>query len=119
MSIRYRVAPVFTLKRIVSPRFTLMSVANPWMLGSPSPLMSHLVDGLPGLQFSATISLAGAAHGEATRGALRCSIPESPAGRRTTRVRKARPIGKPRRDRPDMATPPVTNDVMGNARRYT
>src|SRR5436190_4896803 len=36
-----------------------MSVAKPWMEESPAPTMSHSLAGLPGLQFSATISLPG------------------------------------------------------------
>src|SRR3989442_6780618 len=64
-----------------------MSVANPWMLGSPQLLMSHSVAGLPGLQFSVTILFAGAAHGDfaagcavvgaATRCAGRASIDDT------------------------------------------
>ena len=38
---------VFTLNWMVPPRVTLMSVANPWMLASPDPEMSHSLDGLP------------------------------------------------------------------------
>src|ERR1700719_2989125 len=34
-----------------------MSEAKPWMVGSPAPLTSHSVDGLPGLEFSQTIAL--------------------------------------------------------------
>src|SRR5215475_10570516 len=33
-----------------------MSVANPWMFGSPAPLTSHWLAGLPGMAFSAAIS---------------------------------------------------------------
>ena len=40
-----------------------MSVAKPWMLESPAPEMSHSLAGFPVRQFSATIGLAGAAHG--------------------------------------------------------
>ncbi len=53
---------VSTLNPTVSPRLTLMSVAKPWMLESPAPVMSHSLAGLPGRQFSATIAFAGAAH---------------------------------------------------------
>src|SRR4029453_11675730 len=63
MSMRYALASVLTLNVAVSPLLTLMSVANPWMLGSPMLLTSHSSGGLPGLQFSATISLAGETHG--------------------------------------------------------
>src|SRR4051812_27504747 len=60
---RYFGECVLILKCTVSPTFTLISVANPWMSGSPELWMSHSVDGFPGLQFSATILLAGDAHG--------------------------------------------------------
>ena len=60
------------LNEIVSPRLTLMSVAKPWIVRSPDPLMSHSVDGFPGLQFSATTRFAGRAHsGAASAG--RCA----------------------------------------------
>src|SRR5438046_1137526 len=55
MSRRYAVEGVTTLKWTVWPLFTLMSVANPWMLGSPAPLTSHSLAGLPGLEFSHAI----------------------------------------------------------------
>jgi hypothetical protein len=54
---------VFTLKEIVLPRFTLMSVAKPWIVASPAPLMSHSEDGLPARQFSATIAFGGEVQG--------------------------------------------------------
>ena len=47
---------VLILKWTVSPWSTLMSVANPWMLGSPPPLTSHSLCGLPGFEFSQTIA---------------------------------------------------------------
>ena len=50
---------MLTLNETVSPRFTLMSVAKPWRLASPAPLMSHSPGGLPGRQFSASMALAG------------------------------------------------------------
>ena len=49
-------ASVSTLKLIDSPRPTLMSVAKPWMLGSPAPATSHSLAGFPGSAFSATIA---------------------------------------------------------------
>jgi hypothetical protein len=71
---RYLGESLAILKAIDSPMLTLMSVANPWMRGSPDPLMSHSVDGFPGLQFSATTLLAGFAHAAAPCGA-RCAVP--------------------------------------------
>jgi len=54
----YVAAVVSILKSMLCPRLTLMSVANPWMLGSPAPSTSHSLAGLPGRQFSATTGLA-------------------------------------------------------------
>jgi hypothetical protein len=51
---------VSTLNLTVSPRFTLISVANPWMLASPDPTMSHSPDGFPGFEFSHAMALAAA-----------------------------------------------------------
>jgi hypothetical protein len=45
---------------MISPRFTLMSVANPWMLLLPAPEMSHWLAGFPGFEFSHTMALAAA-----------------------------------------------------------
>ena len=59
MSMRYRAASVLILKSMRAPWSTLMSVANPWMLGSPSPWTCHSLGWLPKRQFSDTISLAG------------------------------------------------------------
>src|SRR5438034_3741683 len=57
MSRRYDVAFVLTLNVMVPPWFTLMSVANPWMVGSPAPLTSHSLGGLPASAFSHTTAL--------------------------------------------------------------
>src|SRR3954470_7437994 len=64
MSSRHARAGVLTLNRIVLPRFTLMSVAKPWIVVSPLSKVgiSQVVDGVPGRQFSFSMSLAGAAH---------------------------------------------------------
>jgi hypothetical protein len=51
---------VLTLNRTVSPRFTLMFVANPWMLAEPAPATSQLPDGFPGFEFSHAMALAAA-----------------------------------------------------------
>src|SRR5215471_5216799 len=54
------------LKVIVWPALTLMSVANPWMEESPEPLMSQVLDGVPGLVFSQATGLTiGGPHGPA------------------------------------------------------
>src|SRR6476660_8083653 len=52
MSSRYAEASVSILNETVSPRSTLMFVANPWMLGSPIPVIAHSASGFPGLAFS-------------------------------------------------------------------
>src|SRR6185436_13216914 len=57
MSRRYAEALVAILKRTVPPRLTLMSVAKPWIDGSPAPLMSHSLAGFPGFEFSQAMAL--------------------------------------------------------------
>ncbi|WBB95758.1 MULTISPECIES: hypothetical protein [unclassified Solwaraspora] len=52
-----------TLKPICSPAFTLIEVAKPWIVGSPTPEMSHTELGVPDLLFSQAITLIGGAHG--------------------------------------------------------
>src|SRR5262249_31015046 len=52
---RYDEAVVDTLKCTVSPRFALMSVANPWIVESPEPDTSHSDFGLPVSRFSHTM----------------------------------------------------------------
>jgi hypothetical protein len=47
---------VVTLKRTVAPALTLMSVAKPWSVASPLPVMSHSLDGFPVRLFSQTIA---------------------------------------------------------------
>src|ERR671936_693982 len=65
------------LKWTVSPRLTLMSVAKPWMLASPAPLISHTLGGATPtvLQFSATMAFAGARQGSAGADAPRAARP--------------------------------------------
>src|SRR6478672_3224429 len=60
MSRRHAEATLFTLKVTVPPRFTLMSVAKPWIPLSPEPEISQVPGGVPGRQFSASVALAGA-----------------------------------------------------------
>src|SRR5258708_440886 len=62
ISIVYAFASVLILNNIVWPTLTLISVANPWIVGSPElpGEMSHWLEGLPGRQFSASIGFAGA-----------------------------------------------------------
>src|SRR3982751_3055336 len=63
----YAPALVDTLKWAVSPLLYEMSDANPWMLGSPDPEMSHWELGLPGFVFSqATAFVIGTSHGAAS-----------------------------------------------------
>src|ERR1700752_1557183 len=79
MSRRYDDASVSTLKPTVWPWSTLMSVAKPWMLADPAPVMPHSLSGLPGRVFSHATGLTiGTSHGAATAGALVVTTP-SPA----------------------------------------
>ncbi len=60
---------VFTLNPMVEPRFTLMSVAKPWMDALPEPVMFHSVLGFPVLVFSQATSVStGASHAAAAAG---------------------------------------------------
>jgi len=52
----YAAAGVLILKLTVVPTLTLMSVAKPWMLGSPAPETSHTLGSVPGSWFSHTIA---------------------------------------------------------------
>ena len=56
-----RSTAVSILKSTVWPWSTLMSVAKPWIDGSPAPETSHSDCGVPGSEFSETISLGSAA----------------------------------------------------------
>ena len=59
-----------TLKPTVCPWSTLMSVAKPWIVEDPAPVMPHSLSGLPGRVFSHAIGLVtGASHGAAVAGA--------------------------------------------------
>ncbi len=82
MSIVYADADVSILNDSVSPTFTLMSVANPWIDGSPDPEMSHTDSGVPGLEFSHAITLTGGVQGSAAE-----ADPEDSGTRAATRVR--------------------------------
>ena len=70
----YDVAGVLILKDSVSPTFTLIDVAKPWIVESPAPLTCQSLGGSPGKVFSQAITLTtGGPHGSAaaakTRGA--------------------------------------------------
>src|SRR4051794_19977974 len=62
MSSRYVLAAVLTLNDSVSPRFTLIWVAKPWIAAVPDPLTSHWLEGFPGFVFSHATDV-GTAHG--------------------------------------------------------
>src|SRR5579859_2582814 len=53
----YAVADVLTLKVAVAPALYEISVAKPWMLGSPMPVMSHWLLGAPASWFSQAMAL--------------------------------------------------------------
>ena len=77
-------ASVLTLKRAVSPRWTLISVANPWMLESPAPVISHSDAGLPGRDSLHTTAFAGDVHASSRKRA-----PAKPGNPRTASPRTA------------------------------
>src|SRR4051812_33108585 len=56
MSMRQLVESVWILKLTGCPRLTLMSLAKPWIDGSPDPEMSQL-SSVPACEFSVTIGL--------------------------------------------------------------
>ena len=83
MSKWYALAGVSTLKRMVCPWSTLISVAKPWIDALPEPLTSHWLAGLPVFVFSHAIGLAiGASQGAAEAGEATPS--SSTAARATT-----------------------------------
>src|SRR5437899_13079153 len=55
MSMLKRAAVVLTLKWTIPPLFTLISVANPWIVESPEPVISHSLEGFPVRLFSQTM----------------------------------------------------------------
>ena len=60
----YDVAGVLILKDSVSPAFTLIDVAKPWIVESPAPLTCQSLGGSPGNEFSQAITLVtGGPHG--------------------------------------------------------
>ncbi len=95
-----------------------MSVANPWMVSLPAPLMSHSDGGLPGFEFSQTIGFAiGGSHGAATAAgalittlsvALKTAVAANATTHGTKRCGKRRVAGPrclaPRTDREDGST---------------
>src|SRR5687768_9302036 len=104
MSTRYAAASVLILKVSVPPLLTLMSVAKPWMVASPTPATSHSLAGDPGLEFSQGMGLGpGASHGPAEAAgrrrtpALKASGPvAAPAAASRTGGRPADPFRRPR-----------------------
>ncbi len=67
-----------------------MSVANPWMLGSPAPVTSHWLDGAPGSAFSATISFC-----PIEMAKLRVAVCPPVAVTRATKFETPLPVGVP------------------------
>ena len=62
----YAFAGVLILKDTVSPTFTLIAVAKPWIVESPAPLTCQSLGGSPGRLFSQAITLVtGGPHGPA------------------------------------------------------
>src|SRR5215475_8249541 len=83
-----------------------MSVANPWIVLLPAPLMSHSDGGLPGFEFSQTIGFAiGGSHGAATAAgaviamlnvALTTAVAANAASHGTRRCGRRRRMARPR-----------------------
>src|SRR6476646_5128667 len=109
MSMWYAFAGVLILKDSVSPTFTLIAVANPWMVWSPAPFTCQSAGGSPGFVFSHAITLiTGGPHGPAAvaDGVL---TPESKAINTATidPITKARDGVRPARGPvPSMCAPP-------------
>src|SRR3954447_3255101 len=57
MSKWYELAVVLILKLTVSPGFTLIDVANPWIVWSPAPVICQSLVGSPCAVFSQAITL--------------------------------------------------------------
>ena len=89
----YDVAGVLILKDSVSPAFTLIDVAKPWIVESPAPLTCQSLGGSPGSVFSQAITLVtGGPHGPAAaagRALARESKVRSTASRRPIAQRGA------------------------------
>src|SRR5262252_3736616 len=80
MSMWYDRDGVLILNDSVCPAFTLICVANPWIVESPAPLTCQSPGGSPGFVFSHAITLVtGGPHG-----------PAAAAGRASTRKSKPR-----------------------------
>src|SRR4051812_12570547 len=92
MSIRKVVNVLSILKPTVEPRFTLMSVAKPWIEVLPTPETSHSLAGLPSFVFSQATSLTtGASHAAAAaRGGGTTTSSTAAKLRQSTPVQQAR-----------------------------
>src|SRR5215813_6410404 len=91
MSIWYDFAVVLILKDSVSPRFTLIDVAKPWIVGSPAPLTCQSLAGSPGKVFSQAITLiTGGPHGPAARAGRAETTDSRLSGRASMSPRTAR-----------------------------
>src|SRR6478609_2372314 len=87
MSMWYDRAGVLILKDTVSPTFTLIEVAKPWIVWSPAPLTCQSLGGSPGKLFSQAITLVtGGPQGPAAA-AGRAYTTESKAKSRETTIR--------------------------------
>ncbi len=88
---------MLTLKDSVSPTFTLMDVAKPWIVWSPAPLTCQSLVGSPGSVFSQAITLTtGGPHGPAAaagRAATTESRAVADASMSVRTVRRARARG--------------------------
>src|ERR1700675_2134462 len=114
MSMVYDDASVMILKDSVAPTFTLMSVANPWMVLLPDPTTSQTLCGVPGWEFSHTIGLVGGSQGSAKAAGVATTIA---ATKQATPINARMSPGWPRR-RTDTANFPSPRDssLDGSAR---
>src|SRR6476646_11366938 len=92
MSMWYDEAGVLILKVTVSPRFTLIAVANPWMVESPAPLTCQSLAGSPARVFSQAITLVtGGPQGPAAAAGTAKAVGSAPIARsRSATVTMAR-----------------------------
>src|ERR1044072_3353771 len=93
MSRRYDVAGVSILNPSVSPTFTLIWVAKPWIVALPAPVIPHSLSGLPVFVFSHATGLTiGVSHGAATAAGGFTTL--SPVRARTPASRLSQILGR-------------------------
>src|SRR5258707_8679600 len=116
MSMWYEAAGVLILKDSVWPTFTLIDVAKPWIVWSPSPLTCQSLGGSPGSEFSQAITLVtGGPHGPAAKAGRAETTDSRAASTMSMSPRAVRRSGACREKyRPCTMCPPY-----GRIRRYS